>query len=348
MEQFPLRIGAAVVHKIEETTISIPPAKFFKSEAKVEEERATGRPGASGAPEESSGYYETAAAEEVCSKVRALEWMPPTGIDGDGNLQLAVQMFVIETPGGTRIAVDTCIGDDKSLGPNHEKFHMKQGPFLQNLHAAGCDPESIHFVLCTHLHFDHVGFNTVLRDGVWVPTFPNAKYLVAEKEWMSCLEEVKAKGDDGFAPFATILRESLQPIVDAGLQHLVSSDHVIVDEDSCKVRLVPTEGHTPGHVGVVIESNGTSAVITGDCIHHMAQLAYPQMGTWYDANSADAADTREALFDRVASEGAILIGTHFPVPSACFVERDAKGSGRRYRPRPCSCCAASSAAVAGA
>jgi len=259
----------------------------------------------------------------------------PNCVDEHGDIILAVQMLIIETASGTRIAVDTCIGDNKTL-PGTD-YHKKQGSFLQDLESAGCPPDNVDWVLCTHLHFDHVGFNTTLCEGKWLPTFPKAKYLFAKKEWEAYEEEMAGEGK-AFIGNSTVFKESLQPIVDAGLHELVSSDHVLVDDGSCRIYLMPTEGHTEGHVSVVIESGGKSAIITGDAIHHPAQLACPHLGTFYDCNSASASDTRESLFQRVAEHGTVLIGTHFPAPTAGYLEKGKPGSGRAFRFCPFQTC----------
>jgi len=308
--------------------MDFPPRQFFKSEAAMAEERASKQLPTPGPPEPEDPYYSTAEAQAVDSMVAAVDWLRPHYLNDNENMVLSVHMIIVETASGKRIAVDTCIGDNKNL-PSHGAFHQKHSSFLDDLRNAGCPPESIDFVLCTHLHFDHVGFNTILQDGQWIPTFPNAKYLFAKKEWNAYQDEMEAGKD--YIGSVAVFKDSLQPIVDAGLHELVDSNHVLVDDGSSRVYLRPTEGHTEGHVSVVIESAGESAIITGDCIHHPAQLAYPQLGTFFDSNSAAAADTREALFRDMAEKGIMMIGTHFPAPTAGYLRRDELNSRMAYR-----------------
>eukprot|EP00928_Gymnodinium_smaydae_P066851 TRINITY_DN49818_c0_g1_i1.p1 TRINITY_DN49818_c0_g1~~TRINITY_DN49818_c0_g1_i1.p1 ORF type:complete len:387 (+),score=40.55 TRINITY_DN49818_c0_g1_i1:63-1163(+) len=319
-------LGNVKILKIVECQMSFQPSRFFKSEIQVAKERASGNLGKVGPPSDS--YIQSEEANAIDEKVRGVDWLRPHYLNEDGDVVLAVQMLVIETDQGTRIAVDTCIGDHKSL-PGSE-FHDKQSSFMQDLEAAGCSPDSIDYVLCTHLHFDHVGFNTVLRDGKWVPTFPNAKYLFAKKEWNAYQEEM-IEGQKDFIGNATIYKESVQPVIDAGLCELVDSDHVLVDDDSCRVSLLATNGHTAGHVSVVVESQGKTGVITGDCIHHPVQLAYPEMGTFYDTNSVGAARTRRVLFQNMFQRNILLLGTHFPVHTVGHLEQEKPNSRKAYR-----------------
>lgn len=321
MSLFPLRIGDALIRRVEEQSLMVPPGYFLKPEDAVAAERATGQLAAHG----TFGDPRSAVGKRVAEQVRAVQWLRPHYTDQRGNLRLVFQMYVIETPGGKRVAVDTCGGNDKRRD-GLPSGHMQSRPFLDSMREAQVAPESVDFVLCTHLHWDHVGFNTVLRDGVWVPTFPNARYLFARREWAHFAELSAEKG----APEAEIMRDSVRPIADAGLHTLVDSDHVLIDEPGCRVRLTPTEGHTPGHVSVVVECAGHSAVITGDCIHHPVQMANPRLGTYFDSHSPDAADTRARLLSAAARERTLVVGTHFAQPSAGYVEPS--GAGWRLRP----------------
>eukprot|EP00931_Biecheleriopsis_adriatica_P031496 TRINITY_DN18463_c0_g1_i1.p1 TRINITY_DN18463_c0_g1~~TRINITY_DN18463_c0_g1_i1.p1 ORF type:complete len:397 (+),score=61.18 TRINITY_DN18463_c0_g1_i1:148-1338(+) len=328
MEQFPLQLGSVKIYKVVESAadLKLQPSRFFKSESALSKERSSGQLPKPGAPQDES-YFDSEEAREVDRVVSAMDWLPPSSMDADGNMILAIQMLVIETANGKRIAVDTCVGDNKSLPGT--SFHRKQSSFLNNLQSVGCPPETIDFVLCTHLHFDHVGFNTILQEGEWIPTFPNAKYLFAKKEWLAYKEEMEDGKD--FIGNITVFKESVQPIVDAGLHELVESNHVLVDDGSCRVYLMPTEGHTAGHVSVVVESAGRSAIITGDALHHPAQLARPQLATFFDSNSPEAVDTRESLLQKMAERNIMMIGTHFGPPTAGFLEKKAHDARRVYR-----------------
>jgi glyoxylase-like metal-dependent hydrolase (beta-lactamase superfamily II) len=192
---------------------------------------------------------------------------------------------------------------------------------LQDLTRAGFAPESIDTVLCTHLHVDHVGWNTRWVDGRWLPTFPNARYLFARKEWEHWSnEDTKKRSADAQASAANpntgygddILGDSVRPILDAGLADLVTTDHKLTDE----VWLEPTPGHTPGHVSVRIESQGVRAVITGDLMHHPIQCSEPDLVVNFDTDREQARLTRRHFLGCCARDRVLVLGTHFAPPTA--------------------------------
>lgn len=228
------------------------------------------------------------------------EWLRPHFLDHEGGSNLSIHAFVIES-GGRRILVDTCVGDRVVEGVGE----LRGDPaFLDRLLEAGFAPESIDVVCCTHLHFDHVGWNTRLVDGEWVPTFPNARYLFCRDEYDATM------ADPGF--FALNLPDTVAPILEAGLADLVDPDHR-VDEH---VRLTPTPGHSPGHVSVVIESGDATAFITGDMSHHPVQWAEIDWGFAGDHDAALAAATRRKVLADLGDTGAVVLGTHFAPPTA--------------------------------
>ncbi len=156
----------------------------------------------------------------------------------------------------------------------------------------------------------------MLENGKWVPTFPKARYLIGKTEF----EHWNAVED---AEQQEILSDSVRPILDAGLAELVEPDHRLSDE----IRLIPTHGHTPGHVSVVIESEGERAIISGDFLHHPCQIAHPEWSSIADSDPHEAAVTRRKVVDEVAADGTLFIGTHFPAPTAGRIVRD----GESYR-----------------
>jgi glyoxylase-like metal-dependent hydrolase (beta-lactamase superfamily II) len=179
------------------------------------------------------------------------------------------------------------------------------------MEAVGWTRERVDAVVCTHLHVDHVGWNTMRVDGQWVPTFPHARYLIGRREYEHWRGE-----DEGETQ--AILGDSVQPIFDAGLADLVELDHRISPE----IRLIPSTGHTPGHVCVRIESEGEAAVITGDMSHHPCQMAHPDWSPAFDGDPAAAAVTRGRLFAEWADQPVLVIGTHYATPTAGRVRRD--------------------------
>lgn len=226
-------------------------------------------------------------------------WLAPHFMTEEGQIILSIHALVVESAGKT-IVVDTCMGNDRvlpmDLGP-------LQTSFLADLEKI-VPREEVDLVVCTHLHFDHVGWNTMLVDGVWEPTFPNARYLFGRTEyehWTSGVEDVNVD-----------LRTAVQPIIDAGLHELVESDHRLTSE----VSLESTPGHTPGHFSVRIDSKGESAVITGDMVHHPVQLAEPTWGSHPDALPEQAVQTRRDFVKRYGDQPVLVIGTHFAGPGA--------------------------------
>ncbi|MFN0184463.1 MAG: MBL fold metallo-hydrolase [Aquabacterium sp.] len=232
-------------------------------------------------------------------------WLRPHFADADGRLLMSIHCFVIESC-GQRIVVDTCVGNDK---PRHNPaWDRLNGPFLQQMTDAGFALESIDAVLCTHLHVDHVGWNTRWVDGRWVPTFPNARYLFARPEWAHWSQQPSEPGDD-------VIGDSVRPIVDAGLALLVDTDHRLTDE----VALEPTPGHTPGHVSVRIRSQGQQAVITGDLMHHPIQCSEPDRVVRFDSDGEQARRTRRRFLACCAADRSLVLGTHFAHPTAGHV-----------------------------
>ena len=234
-------------------------------------------------------------------------WMQPHFMDGQGNLIMSVHALIVDT-GKYRIVVDTCIGNDKER--NIPTWSHLQTDFLQQLTAAGYPRESIDYVLCTHLHVDHVGWNTMLVDGEWLPTFPNARYLIGETEWRYW----DANEDE--SQYGPVLADSVRPVVDAGLVDLVATDHQLCTE----VSLQSTPGHTPGHVSIKIESAGQSALITGDCIHHPVQMTRTDWCSSADYDQSQGRWTRENLLAELVDQDTLVIGTHFATPTAGHVK----------------------------
>jgi glyoxylase-like metal-dependent hydrolase (beta-lactamase superfamily II) len=253
--------------------------------------------------------------EATPEALRRIPWLYPNFVNEQDQLLLSIHALLVEAP-GLRLVVDTCVGNDKPrkgmTGPKGLAT-----AFLQSLDEAGWTRESVDAVICTHLHVDHVGWNTMLVDGKWVPTFPNARYLLGKAEFAHW----SAEGDD---EQQQILSDSVQPILDAGLAEFVDMDHVI----SPNLRLTPTTGHTPGHVSVMIESRGQTAVITGDMTHHPCQLAHPDWSPGFDSDKQAAAITRARMFAEWADQPILVIGTHYAAPTAGHVKRD--GAGFRF------------------
>jgi glyoxylase-like metal-dependent hydrolase (beta-lactamase superfamily II) len=242
-------------------------------------------------------------------------WLQPHFADQTGRLKMSIHALVVETP-DRRIIVDTCLGNDKQ-NRRIPTWNNLQGPFLADLAVAGYPRDSIDTVLCTHLHVDHVGWNTMLTDGKWVPTFPRARYLMGRVEFAHWREQ-QARDD-----MAAVFADSVAPIYEAGLAELVETDHQVCGE----VSLVPTLGHTPGHVSVRISSRGEEALITGDFMHHPCQIARPDWSSTADGDPDQARVTREHMLEELCGRPVLVIGTHFAGATAGHIVRD----GDTYR-----------------
>lgn len=254
------------------------------------------------------------------SAVGAIPWLRPHFVSEDGKLLASIHAFVVETPDRC-LLVDTCVGNDKPR--SYAGWNHMQGPFLELLEAAGYPAASIDTVLCTHMHVDHVGWNTRWQDGRWVPTFVNARYLFSRVEYQHWqAESEQGPSEDGLDP-GTVLADSVQPILDAGLADFVDAPFEVCPG----VHLLPTPGHTPGHVSVELRSMGQQALITGDLMHHPCQIARPQWAASADEDQEQGRSTRKAVLERSANNGELLLGSHFSSPTAGRILRD----GDTYR-----------------
>jgi glyoxylase-like metal-dependent hydrolase (beta-lactamase superfamily II) len=257
------------------------------------------------------------ATPELVDKHR--HWMEPRILDPKtGRLFFTFHSVIIRTKRHL-ILVDTCSGNNKDR-PHKKRYHQNEWPYLENLSKAGFRPEEIDFVLCTHLHADHVGWNTRLINGRWVPTFPNAKYVFARREFEHWSQQDLRDeySTDGF------FQDSVLPVMETGQTVLVDTTHKF-DEN---VWLEPSPGHTPGHIIVCIESNGQSAVLSGDIMHTALQCAEPQLNSCFCVDPAQARLTRRTFLDRFADTATMVIPGHFPTPTAGWVR--SKGGNFRF------------------
>ncbi|MGH6870282.1 MAG: MBL fold metallo-hydrolase [Rhizomicrobium sp.] len=242
-----------------------------------------------------------------------MPWLYPHFVTPEGALVLSIHALLVDAP-GMKLVVDTCVGNDKARALL--RGQKLQTQFLKHIADAGFPREEVDAVVCTHLHVDHVGWNTMLVDGKWLPTFPNARYLIGKKEfehWSGVTEGENVE----------IMADSVAPVFAAGLAQTVEMDHRISPE----LRLVPTPGHTPGHVSVMIESKGETAVITGDLMHHPCQVARPDWIAEFDDDPLAGAARRETMIREWADKPILVIGTHFAAPTAGHIRKD----GAAYR-----------------
>ncbi|WP_257170544.1 MBL fold metallo-hydrolase [Bradyrhizobium sp. SRS-191] len=233
-------------------------------------------------------------------------------LDAQDTLILCFQSYVVKTPHHT-ILIDSCIGNDKPRA--RPVWNMKSDDtYMRALAAAGIGVDDIDIVMCTHLHTDHVGWNTRLDNGLWVPTFPKARYVFAQTEYDYWVAQNAKAEVPAFA-------DSVLPVVEAQRADIVSDAFAIGDH----VRLLPTPGHTPGHVAVAIGKGKDDAVFAGDLIHSPLQLAYPELSPKFDVDAKQAAVTRRAFLDRYCDTPTLCCTAHFPSPSVGRITR--KGNG---------------------
>ena len=259
---------------------------------------------------ETIGHTRFILPQATREAVQEIGWLCPHFADENGRLKLSIHALVVETP-TRRIVVDTGLGNDKR-DRDIPSWNLRNGTFLNDLEAAGYPPESIDTVLSTHLHVDHVGWNTKLVDGRWVPTFPNARYLMprSEFEYWRDLRSSKAQ--------IAVFEDSVRPVFDAGKVDLVASDYRVSPE----MNLIPTPGHSPGHVSVELRSRGEQGLLTGDVLHHPCQMAHLDWASVVDYDAAQSTRTRQELFSRIAGTDTLVIGAHF---AAGRVVRDVSG-----------------------
>jgi glyoxylase-like metal-dependent hydrolase (beta-lactamase superfamily II) len=282
-----LRIGAAIAARVEETyEPNFSAVKFFPD-------------------------WDPAVVQEHGA------WLAPDHYDpASGYLKLSVHSWLL-TVGGKRILIDACVGNHKPRSAR-PMWHMLETPYLSRLAAAGARPEQIDMVMCTHLHVDHIGWNTRLENGRWVPTFPNARYVFSKEDYEHYLaiDRDPERGPANLGSF----RDSILPVVEAGLAQMVSGAAAL--DESLSVE--PAPGHTPGTIAIKFESRGAKAIFCGDILHHALQVYRPEWNSFACADALEARASRRKVLEHCA-DGALLMPAHFGTPFVCRVE--SRGSG---------------------
>ncbi len=250
-------------------------------------------------------------------------WLVPDHYDeASGFLKLSVHSWLL-TVGGKRILIDTCVGNHKSR-PQRPKWHLMETPYLARLKAAGVEPGQVDMVMCTHLHVDHVGWNTRLDNGRWVPTFPNAQYVFSKADYDHYL---KLDSDPATGPVnGGSFRDSVLPVVEAGLSRMIDGaarldEHLEID---------PAPGHTPGTIAIKFESRGDKALFCGDILHHALQVFHPEWNSFACADAEGARRSRRAALEHCAGSGARLMPCHFGAPFTCRIDHQGSGFVPRF------------------
>ncbi len=235
-------------------------------------------------------------------------WLCPDHFDPEtGRIPMPVQSFVLRI-GEKNVLIDTCVGNDKERpGPGLGEFHRLTTNYLERLAAIGLTPEDIDYVMCTHLHGDHIGWNTRLIDGRWAPTFPNARYVFSRIELDATREGAAATS---FVALRNCYEDSILPILDAGLADLVDGAHEMLDA----ITLRPAPGHSPGNMRIELRSAGNTAVFAGDIIHSPIQIPFWQWSSKLCWDQEMAAGARRDLLEFCVANNALLIPGHFVAP----------------------------------
>lgn len=231
---------------------------------------------------------------------RCKSWLEPWALCPEtGKFILVVQSYLVRTPHHT-ILIDTCIGCDKTI-PNYVGRNKRTDRnWLNKLAEKQVSPADVDYIFCTHLHCGHAGWNTQLLDGRWVPTFPNAKYIMSHNDFV----RAEALDEPGY-------KENVLPVVEAGQAVIVDANYTMDDN----FWLESTPGHTVGHVAVGMTSKGNEAVMCGDLIHSPIQCAYPEWNAASDADPSLAARTRRQFLVDNCDRNRLVMTAHFPEPS---------------------------------
>ena len=270
-----------------------------------------------------------------------IPWLQPHYVDDTGQPRGVVQAFVIELDRKV-ILVDCCVGDDKDITVVEAWAHSRSG-FLERFTSAGFDPNHVDIVLCTHLHVDHVGWNTTWTGDGWTPTFPNARHIVVRNEleyWQKTnttpAPQPKEQPDiveHVLAQFhqtqVKVYEQSVQPIIDAGLIDLVDAPTEVIPG----VSLTPTPGHTPGHSSIWLRSAGENVFISGDSFHHPCQIANPKWAARSDDDQDLSTETRRRLLAELNNSSTTFVGTHFAAPCHGSIVSTDGSDGYRFEPR---------------
>jgi glyoxylase-like metal-dependent hydrolase (beta-lactamase superfamily II) len=241
------------------------------------------------------------------------DWISPFYDFNSETILISMHSYIIRTPKMTAV-VDTCIGNNKyriGNGPIYQAnkdvlshWNLRNSSYLENLISAGVHPEEVDYVMCTHMHADHVGWNTKLENGKWVPTFPNAKYLFSPIE----LKAMQEQTDNPFDEYIRLVFEdSVLPVIESGQSVMMDNDFDL----GRGINILPSPGHSPGHYCIELQSKNSQGIITGDIFHNPIQVNYPHWTTMFCDNKEQANETRIKLVDDLIDSETIILAAHF-------------------------------------
>ncbi|MGA6152265.1 MBL fold metallo-hydrolase [Stenotrophomonas sp. NPDC087984] len=246
-------------------------------------------------------------------------WLAPDFYDpAADNVRSAIQTWVLRSEGKT-ILVDTGVGNHKHR-PYAQVWSYLNTDFLGNLARAGVHPEDVDIVINTHLHVDHVGWNTRLDGRQWVPTFPNATYLMPERDFEFWNPENEHKTVFGRGN-QNVFEDSVAPIQEAG--KAVLWDGSLEIDANLRLELAP--GHTPGSSVLALDSRGDRALFVGDMLHNPVQIADPDTNSCFCEDPAESRATRRRILGRAAEENTLVFPAHLGGHGAAEVRRDGGG-----------------------
>jgi glyoxylase-like metal-dependent hydrolase (beta-lactamase superfamily II) len=248
----------------------------------------------------------------------ALKRQPADIVSADGHIAINVHSWLVRDKGRT-ILIDTGAGNGKDR-PGSKMFDRLNTDYLDRLKAAGATPDDVDYVLLTHLHVDHVGWNTRLVDGRWTPLFRNARYVFvgAEHKYFTDPQNLNDNTRTSFQ----VQRDSVDPVVDAGQADMIAADG---SEAIDGFAFHSTPGHTPNHASISFRSGAATALFCGDVMHHVLQAVRPDWNSAYDAAADDSRTARRWALRYGAETGATVFTAHFPKSAAGKVAKTAEG-----------------------
>lgn len=245
--------------------------------------------------------------------IRAIPWLIPAFADENGRLRMAVQSFLVRS-GGKTVLVDTGLGNAKT-GRIVPAWNGRRDDFLERLTAASFGPDDVDIVVNTHLHVDHVGWNTRLIDGQWVPTFQKARYVASKIDFDYWRDQTAD------AEHRQVFDDSVRPVAEAGLYDLIGDGDTIAPG----ITAVSTPGHSIGHISLRLQSGNANAILGGDVLHHACQLAHPEWSSTPDYDQRQSAATRRLFFKQLAGTNTIFVAAHAPDGLGGKIVQDGEG-----------------------